>query len=73
VCVSIRGWMGKTTHISTFERGMVVSRTATLLGFSWSTVSHVYHPKDIQHTWHNCGQHWSQHGSASLRNAFDTL
>jgi hypothetical protein len=54
--------MGKTKYLSTFEQGMVVgakhtslsvSRTATLLGFSHSTVSGVYQewsttPKDIQ-------------------------
>ena len=43
--------MGKTKDLSAFERGMVVgarriglsvSRTATLLGFSHSTVSRVY-------------------------------
>ena len=43
--------MGKTQYLSAFERGMVVgtrrtglsvSRTATLLVFSRSTVSHVY-------------------------------
>ena len=43
--------MGKTTDLSAFEWGMVVgagrtgssvSRTATLLGFSRSTVSSVY-------------------------------
>ncbi|MGH0151887.1 UNVERIFIED_CONTAM: hypothetical protein FKN15_020794 [Acipenser sinensis] len=43
--------MGKTKDLSALERGMVVgarraslsvSRTATLLGFSRSTVSHVY-------------------------------
>ena len=43
--------MGKTKDLSAFERGMVVgarcaglsvSRTATLLGFSRSTVSRVY-------------------------------
>ncbi|XP_055725810.1 oligophrenin-1-like isoform X5 [Salvelinus fontinalis] len=33
----------------------------------------VHYPKDIQPTWHNCGKHWSQHGPASLWNAFDTL
>ena len=33
----------------------------------------VHHPKDIQPTWHNFGKHWSQHGPASLWNAFDTL
>jgi hypothetical protein len=40
-----------------------VSKSATLLGFSSSAVSHVWrmvhHPKDIQPTWHNCGKHWS--------------
>ena len=51
VCVPFRVWMGKTKYWSAFERGMVVGaertglsvpRTATLLGFSRSTVSHVY-------------------------------
>jgi hypothetical protein len=50
VCVPFRGWMIKTKDVSAFERGMVVgcrahrfvSRTATLLGFSCSTVSCVY-------------------------------
>ena len=51
VCMPFRGWMGKTKDLSAFERGMVVgamrtglsmSRTATLLGFSHSTVSCVY-------------------------------
>jgi hypothetical protein len=43
--------MGKTKYLSAFELGMVVgvrrsglsvSRSATLLGFSHSTVTHVY-------------------------------
>ena len=55
--------MGKTIGLSAFEQGMIVgarhtglsvSRTATLLSFSRSTVSRVsrmvYHPKDIQPT-----------------------
>jgi hypothetical protein len=51
VCVPFRGWMFKTKDVSTFEQGTVVgarctglnvSRTATLLGFSRSTVSRVY-------------------------------
>ena len=64
--------MGKIKYLSAFERGMVVgarctglsvSRTVTLLGFSRSTVSRIYH----------CGKHWSQHGPASLWKAFDAM
>jgi hypothetical protein len=33
----------------------------------------VHQPKDIQPTWHNCGNHSSHLGPASLWNAFDTL
>ena len=56
--------------------GLSVSRTATLLGLSHSTVSRVYqewstNQRTIQPTWHNCGKHWSQHSPASLWNAFD--
>ena len=32
----------------------------------------VHHPMDIQPTWHNCGKLWSQHGTASLCNAFSS-
>ena len=51
VCVPFREWMGKTKDLSAFEQsmsvgarrtGLSVSRTATLLGSSKSTVSHVY-------------------------------
>ena len=51
-CVSVpfRGWMGKTTNLSAFGTGYgsrcqthrFESRTATLLGFSSSTVSSMY-------------------------------
>ena len=44
-----------TGYCSRCQSHWFVSRTATLLGFSRSTVSHVYqewsHPKDIQPTW----------------------
>ena len=33
----------------------------------------VHHPNDIQTTWHNCGKHWSQHGPASLWNAWHLI
>ena len=50
VFVPFRGWMGQTKYLSAFEQGYgsrcqvhrFVSRTATLLGFSHSTVSCVY-------------------------------
>jgi hypothetical protein len=49
VCVPFRKWMGKTKYLSAFEWGIVVdarhtglSRTATLLSSSRSTVSCVY-------------------------------
>jgi hypothetical protein len=51
VCVPFRGWKRKTKDWSAFEWSMVVgarrtglsvSITATVLGFSCSTVSHVY-------------------------------
>jgi hypothetical protein len=50
VCESFRGSKGETKDLSAFAQGMVVgarrpdlnvSRTVTLLGFSWSTVSRV--------------------------------
>ena len=79
VCVSFRGWLGKTKYLNAFERGMVVGarrtglsvlRTTTLLGFSHSTVHLcvsrlVHNPKDIQPTWHNLGKHLGQHGHSS--------
>ena len=84
-CVSVpfRGWMGKTKDLSAFERGMVVGARRTGLSVSSCWVFHAqqftcvwgmgHHPKDIQPTWHICGKHWSQHGPASLWNAFNTL
>ena len=50
VCVPFRGGMGKTKDVSAFERGhgsrcqehRFVSRTASLVDFSRSTVSCVY-------------------------------
>jgi hypothetical protein len=49
ICVPFRGWMGRTKDRSGFERGMVIGarhtgfwKTATLVGFSHSTVSRVY-------------------------------
>jgi hypothetical protein len=62
--------------ISAFDQGMVVgarrtglsvSRTATLLGFSYSTISCVYKE------WSTTQRIFSQPGPASLWNAFDTL
>jgi hypothetical protein len=75
--------MGKIKYESAFERGMLVGARCTGLsgvkncnaaGFftlnSFPCVSRmVHHPKDI----HNCGKYWSQHGTPSLWNAFDTL
>jgi hypothetical protein len=54
--------MGKIKYLSAFERGMVVgdrlislsgARTATLLGFSRTTVSYVYqgHPGNLTQLW----------------------
>jgi hypothetical protein len=55
------------------EAHRFVSRTATLLGFSCSTVSHGPPPKGHPDYWHNCGKISSQHRPASLWNTFDTL
>ena len=62
--------------ITTTGTRLSVSKTATLLGFSRSTVSPVYQEgSTTQRTssQNDCGKHWSQHGPASLWNAFEPL
>ena len=63
-------WMGYGSRCQVHR---FVSRSAMLLGFSCSTVSHVFQEWCTSQIWHNCGKHWSQHRPASLWNAFDTL
>jgi hypothetical protein len=75
VCNS--GWMGKTKDWSAFERGMVVSRTAMLLGFSRSTVSRVYQewsttqrtPSQLDTTVGSIGVNMGQHPCGMLSTA----
>jgi hypothetical protein len=73
-----------TKHLSAFEQGMVegarhtslsVSRTATLLDFSHSTVSRMVHdPKRISSQPDTTvGSVGDDMGQASLWNTFDTL
>ena len=72
--VPFRGWMCKTKE----PGAPVCVKNCNAAGFfslnSFLCVSRmVHHPKGIQPTWHNCGKHWSQHGSTSLWNAFNTV
>ena len=82
VCVPFRDWMGNTKYLNRLRIGARCTGLCQELQRCWvfhTTVSPpcvsrmVHNPKDIQPTWQNCGKHWSQHGPASLWNAFDTL
>ena len=86
VCVPFRGWTGKTKYLSAFERGMVVGARRTGLsvkncnaaGFftlnSFPCVSRmVHHPKDIQTSWHNCGEALESTWASIPVECFDTL
>ena len=74
---------GQDKYLSAFERGKVVgarrtglsvSRTATLQGFSRSTISRVYqYILYSSQATQASPPHKGQHGPASLWNAFDTL
>ena len=84
---TIETWIVYVCHSEgEFERGMVVgsrrtglsvSIAATLPGFSSSTVSCVYQEWVVDQRTSsqldNCGMQCSQHGPASLWNAFNTL
>ena len=82
VCVPFRGWMGTTTDWSAFEQGMVVGARRTglcqKLQRCWGFHSQQFPlciknglpPKRTSSQLDNWGKHWSQHGPASLRNAW---
>ncbi|CDQ67802.1 unnamed protein product [Oncorhynchus mykiss] len=79
--------MGKTKYLNAFELGMVIGarcnglsvpRTATLLGLSHSTVSHVYHEwsttrRTSTHLDITVGSNGVNMGQHSFWYAFNTL
>ena len=66
-------WFVSRTAMLDFSRS-TASRTGLFTLNSFPCVSRmVQHPKNIHPTSHNCRKHCSQHGPASLWNAFETL